>query len=209
MSTGQHGGGFLVQPIEERRAIVAEVMQAVCKAADVSIDLVLAPRSTRRQVVPRRAVAVAMREVLGWSVRHVLMTCGVSRALLFYPSDRHLADPMFKVCREVACAAAEKFAPAAKRARMTAASIAAARAAEVRQRITAAIRRAAEEHRLRPEVLATDRASRRTNIGRRIAEARRAAITESLAAGATRREIADVLGIWPETVSRIISGRLH
>lgn len=199
----------LIQPIEERRAIVADILGRVCEACGVPSTEVLAPGSRRRQVVPRRAVAVAVREVLGWKVRHVLVTCGISKALLINPSGRHLRDALFEVCRQAAQQAAECHAPATVLAKARAKGAEAARREDVRLRILASMRRQAAEHRLRLEELATERASTRTLRGRRIAAARRAVIVESIAAGASRREIADAFGVWPETVSRIISGRLH
>ncbi len=201
--------GHIIQPIEERRAIVADILGRVCEACGVPSAEVLSPGSRRRQVIPRRAVAVAIREALGWKVRHVLMTCGISKALLCHPSDRHLRDPLFKACQQAAREAVERHAPAAVLAKARAKGAEAARREDMRLRILASMRRQAAEYRLRFEELATERASTRTLRGRRIAAARRAVIVDSIAAGASRREIADAFGVWPETVSRIISGRLH
>lgn len=178
------------------------VLRAVCVAAELDLADVLSPGQLRTQVVPRRAAAVEVRHALGWSMSRACRTFRVSRALLLHPSEAHAGSELAATCRAAAAVAVAALRPRAMEDVRDDAN-------ERRRWCGATVRGALAARCLEHGVTtaqAMDVSGLLAHQRRRATLARHATILDATAAGVTREEVARVLGVWPETVSRVVSG---
>lgn len=177
------------------------VLRAVCDAAGLDLVEVRSPGQLRTQVVPRRAAAVEVRRALGWSLSRLCRAFSVSRSLLLHPSEAHARCDLAAACRAAAAAAvAEVRGRCMEDDRDD---------ANARRRWCGAVVREALSARCLEHGVTTSQALDARGLLQhqraRATRARHATVLDAVAAGLSRQEVARVLGMWPESVVRIVT----
>lgn len=178
-----------------------KMLREVCLRTGLDITEVTTPGQRRVQVIPRRALAVEVRRVVGWTVARTCATFNISKTILFHASPAHDETPLGRECR---AAARNVVAEYLDELREEARDDANERLRGWRSFVRDALAKRAAEHMLRPEQVVNYRGLLQ-HEARRSSSARRAVVLDSIAAGVPRCEVAKVLGLWPESVVRIVT----